>query len=221
MEQKIIVSCQTHGDYCATSVIIFGKRIVSACPICLKQRQKLVEQERLIEAKNAKIDRLLQAGYGIFYAKMEYKDNIYPEYNRLITSNVNLILHGGVGSGKTAYTARIAMVSEGVKYIRAEDIMLLSGYKIGEFCSSNRHIKTLIVDEFQLLLADQSNLYVLDIIVNAAIENCGRVIFAGNFTSADIKTALKSINFERITSRLKINDLKILEFTSKDMRGAI
>lgn len=224
METIKIVNCHLHGDYEAKVLTVLGTNIVLECPKCKEAR---VEAERIEEI--ARLKKVEQERFSIWINKSNIPQ-IYrnmTDYKSLETQpkyeyefKKNLVITGGVGTGKTMFVSWLAIQAirnkSTVRYMYASDL----SQKVKASWNSKEINEDDVISELvncDLLILDEIgrveyNDYLFKVFDGR--YNIGKpTIILGNIDVIEIPKILG----EAIASRLRVN-VKALSFGKEDRR---
>lgn len=219
-----MMNCKKHGDYEAKTLKCLGVEITMPCPKCAEEQEaeqiakELQDKERAEnERKTLWIEKasIPKRYRGLLkFTPLEAQKTIHYNYDK------NLVIVGGVGSGKTMYACWLGLEAinqhKTVRYIIASDLER----KIKDTWGSKVLSEREVTDEYincDLLILDEIgrttyNDYIFKVI-DGRYNNELPTILLGNIETAEIGKVLG----EAIASRLRTN-VKVLSFGKEDMR---
>lgn len=226
--------CEMHNlEYEGKSLAMLG--LVEPCPKC-KEARELKKAKALREEQERAKNEQMQ--YQIKYleqfsnlpkrylnAKADVNVGDIAKYKKYLEMplNRNLFIFGGIGTGKTLFCTQIvkANVGKAPIYLSGNELDLMrdDDYRLGGVIDKMEGKAIVIIDEIQMLILNK-RVRILDAITDKAYSNGANIIFCGNLEKSQL-SVLKNDEFRRITSRLKDNDLQMIEFRGKDLRGEI
>lgn len=226
--EYLILSCGTHGDYDGNRIKCFGRFINSMCPHCQaekEQEEQLKQQQERAENEQKQIKRSI-ANIGLPF---RFKDASFGNYSTPTDKHkkavddcakfarkierreyANLILMGGVGTGKThlaaalckhlagqIISARYTSVREIVQSVREtwggrgaeSESKVLLGY-------TNPDV--LVIDEVGVQNGSANEQTILFDVINERYESMLPVVLVSNLDVAGIKQAIGDRSFDRI-----------------------
>lgn len=219
-----IVNCSKHGDYEAKVLSVLGTNIIMECPKCKEVR---IEEEQREE--KARLERVEQERFTLWVNRSSipaiYKN--LEEYNQLSGQpkyeydfKKNLVITGGVGTGKTMYASWLAIQAiknkMTVRYMYASDL----AQKVKASWGSREVTEDDVINEFvncDLLILDEIgrveyNDYLFKVF-DGRYNKSKPTIILGNIDAIEVPKILG----EAIASRLRIN-VKALSFGKDDKR---
>lgn len=238
MNEELIVGnkkyCHKHGIEYSTRIIKFFNKIteVGICEECKKEvdRETQKKEEKVLqEIKEAdqkqQLIKLKEMNRGIIEdgnlplvyleKKLDTDNSNYKKYSKLFIDNddCNLYVYGSTGVGKTHFLSKLALKKLELRplYIDCQ-VFLIYGYKQSDFLNKIKNHKLIILDEAQAIEGNEF----LQNIIYVAYLNGAKFYFASNI---DFTTFCSKIP-NRILSRIQDNNLRILNFTGKDLRIA-
>lgn len=216
--------CVIHGDYETRKVPNLNFYIPLSCPVCENEnriQEELKERKRKIDEENKRIELWLNlSDIPKKYRRIDFKpisgQNV-SEYN----FDKNLLLLGGVGSGKTRYSCALAFIA--IKRFLTVRYLVLSD--LDRILKSSWNSRTItekdIIKDFidcDLLIVDEvgRSSYSEEFfrIIDGRSNEDKPSILIGNTTTEKFKESFGAA----ISSRLRAN-LEVIIFKCGDQRG--
>lgn len=244
-ENMPVNHCQKHGEYQTRYVQMLGRYLVNdQCPECIAQANAAKVEEEQAEQKRLSADLLrrqrLDAGVSLRNVAVNFDDFFANDKEQIQNLNVvkeftanlatggrgNLIMCGGVGTGKTmlASAAVNTLLAKGkrCKIIKLIDLIreLKDTWRRGSDTNEIKLIKhysnidLLVLDEVGLQFdSDTEKLFIFDVI-DGRYQNMLPTILISNLDITGVKQAIG----ERVVDRLREDGGKVLAFRGTSQR---
>lgn len=219
--------CSKHGAYQAKTICILGQDITMPCPECRKEEEKLRAQIEQRKAKQKEKERITysigKSGIPPIYRNLDnFKFRNSQKGLENYDYKTNLILYGGIGTGKTMAASYIGIkaIKQGltVRYLYANEIdkriKSTWGTKMTEEEAMCPLLKcdVLILDEIGRVEYSDNLFKVFD----SRYTNNKPIILLGNI---DVKN-IPSIFGDAIASRIR-SSVQAVYFGAEDLRKPI
>lgn len=224
MESIKITNCYLHGDYEAKVISVLGTSITMECPKCKEDRVEAERIEEIARLKKVEQERFLiwinKSNIPQIYRNMtDYKSlEAQPKYE--YDFKKNLVITGGVGTGKTMFVSWLAIQAirnkSTVRYMYASDL----AQKVKASWGSRELTEDDVINEFincDLLILDEIgrveyNDYLFKVF-DGRYNKSKPTVILGNIDAIEVPKILG----EAIASRLRVN-VKALSFGKEDKR---
>ncbi len=219
--ESVILHCHTHGDYDGFRTKLNARSIETACPACKdvehKEQQFRLQQERISRC-TANIGLPLRFNGASFdnydTPTDEHKKAVYgcAEFATQIERReyANLILMGGVGTGKTHLAAALCKKLAGqlisARYSSVREIVQMvretwggrSNESEASVLSRFTSPDVLVIDEVGVQNGSANEQAILFDVINERYESMLPVVLVSNLDAAGIKQAIGDRSFDRI-----------------------
>lgn len=217
--------CKIHGEYPLSVIKVLGTEIERGCPHCTKEQR---EKERLeaIRAETHANALKIENGLNIAnipprYRNLDFKPKS-AQMRAIFEVDSNLLVTGGVGTGKTAYVSYLARKwiekGESVRYMLASELI----GEIRESWGKQYTCETKVIRELStcdwLILDEIGRCEYSDYlfrVIDGRYQNGKYTVVIGNIEASEIPRILG----EAIASRLREN-IKAVNFGKEDLRHA-
>jgi len=219
-------NCEKHGEYEARTMKCLGIEIKMSCPKCAEEKAEEDRQREEIERNRSEMERIslwtVKANIPMLYRGLTKFDALEAQKTIDYNYNNNLLIVGGVGTGKTMYACWLGLMAirKGltVRYVYANDVAT----KVKDTWSSKVFGERDVIDDLincDLLILDEIgrveyNNYLFSVF-DGRYMNGKPTILLGNIEAKEIPNILG----EAISSRLRSN-IKVLSFGTTDLRKA-
>ena len=219
-----MANCEKHGEYEAKTIKCLGLEITMSCPKCSEENSKAELEREEYERNRAEIARISlwteKANIPTLYNGLTKFDPLEAQKTIDYNYRQNLVIVGGVGTGKTMYASWIGLMAihKGltVRYLYASDIAT----RVKDTWSSKVLSEKDVIDELincDILILDEIgrveyNDYLFKVI-DGRYQKIRPTILLGNIEAKELPKILG----DAISSRLRKN-VKVLSFGDTDLR---
>lgn len=219
-----IANCHLHGDYEAKVISVLGTSITMECPKCKEERirfENKQEESRLLMVEQERFSMWInRANIPAIYKNLEEYNQLAGQPKYEYDFKKNLVITGGVGTGKTMYASWLAIQAirnkMTVRYMYASDL----AQKVKASWGSRELTEDDVINEFV-----NCDLLILDEIGRVEYNDYLFKVFDGRYNKSKPSIILGNIDAievpkilgEAIASRLRVN-VKALSFGKEDKR---
>jgi DNA replication protein DnaC len=226
--KEVVLHCDTHGDYNGSSTTVFGRLINSMCPAC-KTEQDLQEQIKKEREEAELKQKQIKHCIANVCLPLRFKNAAFSNYSTPTDGHkkavqgcsefankmenreyANIILMGGVGTGKTHLAASICNRLAGqlisARYSSVREIVQSvrqtwgGGSSESEASVLSRYTNpdVLVIDEVGVQSGTANEQTILFDVINERYESMLPVVLVSNFDAAGIKQAIGDRSFDRV-----------------------